>query len=169
MVNLQKWIEIRPLSRKEKKARALGLSRQDRAKIRSRLLIQGVFSVAAAMIWGSNANNADAQITIPRPQTSSVDRTATLEEQLVNRLKATRVEQRAYIKYIVGLTKDGRLDPKLVVAIERYAIRRNGHYPFPFFERALKYEANKRGLVLPDVQHFSSSRRTAPVPTGPGR
>ena len=165
-MNLQKWIEIRPLSRNETKARALGVSRRDRARRRSRLLLQGAFSVAAAMIWGTNAN---AQITIPRPLSSSIDRTATLEEQLVNRLRATRVEQRAYIKYIVGLTKEGRLDTKLVVAIERYAIRRNGHYPFPFFERALKYEANKRGLILPDVQHFSSSRRTATLPTSPRR
>ena len=166
MKNWQKWNWKRPSSRNASDSRRQTVPRSDRNRRRNRLLFQGAFSIAATMIWGANA---EAQITAPRPLSATVDRTATLEEQLVNRLKATRVEQRAYIKYVVGLTKEGRLDTRLVVAIERYAIRRNGHYPFPFFERALKYESNKRGLLLPDVQHFSSSRHTATPPVAPRR
>jgi outer membrane PBP1 activator LpoA protein len=73
------------------------------------------------------------QITSPRVLSSSRSTSATLEEQLLNRLKATRDDQRAYIKHVVALTKTGKLEQKLVVAVERYALRRNSKYPFPFF------------------------------------
>ena len=72
------------------------------------------------------------QITSPRVLSSSRSTSATLEEQLLNRLKATRDDQRAYVKHVVALTKTGKLDRKLVVAVERYALRRNAVYPFPF-------------------------------------
>ena len=104
-----------------------------------------------------------AQITSPRILSAGPNVSANLEEQLVNRLRATREDQRAYIKYVVALTKNKKLETRLVVAVERYAIRRNSHYPFPFFERALKYEARKRGMSLPTVQNFASTRPTAPA------
>ena len=103
------------------------------------------------------------QITSPRVLSSSRSTSATLEEQLLNRLKATRDDQRGYVKHIVALTKNGKLDRKLVVAVERYALRRNAQYPFPFFERALKYEAAKRRVVLPTVRNFASTRPSAPA------
>lgn len=99
-----------------------------------------------------------AQITPPRTLSAEIDRFATLEEQLVNRLRATREDQQAYIKFVVDQVRKGKLDVKLVVAIERYALRRNPHYPFPFFERALQFEARKRGVALPPVMHFNSTR-----------
>ncbi len=102
------------------------------------------------------------QITSPRVLSSSRSTSATLEEQLMNRLKATRDDQRAYVRHVVALTKAGKLDRKLVVAVERYALRRNPQYPFPFFERALKYEAAKRRVHLPTVKNFASTRPSAP-------
>ncbi|MDB4749836.1 hypothetical protein OAF83_02905 [Rubripirellula sp.] len=107
-----------------------------------------------------------AQITSPRVLSSGRATSATLEEQLVNRLRATRDDQRAYVKHVVALTKAGKLERKLVVAVERYAIRRNSQYPFPFFERALKYEAAKRRVVLPAVKNFASTRPSAPSAGG---
>lgn len=107
-----------------------------------------------------------AQITSPRVLSSGRATSATLEEQLVNRLRATRDDQRAYVKHVVALTKAGKLERKLVVAVERYAIRRNSQYPFPFFERALKYEAAKRRVVLPAVKNFASTRLSAPSAGG---
>ena len=107
------------------------------------------------------------QITSPRVLSSSRSTSATLEEQLLNRLKATRDDQRAYIKHVVALTKTGKLEQKLVVAVERYALRRNSKYPFPFFERALKYEAAKRRVVLPTVRNFASTRPSASASTSP--
>lgn len=105
----------------------------------------------------------NAQITSPRVLSSSRSTSATLEEQLLNRLKATRDDQRAYLKHVVALTKAGKLDRKLVIAVERYALRRNAKYPFPFFERALKYEAAKRRVQLPTVKNFASTRPSAPT------
>jgi hypothetical protein len=107
-----------------------------------------------------------AQITSPRVLSSGRETSATLEEQLVNRLRATRDDQRAYVNHVVALTKAGKLERKLVVAVERYAIRRNSQYPFPFFERALKYEAAKRRVVLPAVKNFASTRLSAPSAGG---
>jgi hypothetical protein len=51
---------------------------------------------------------------------------------------------------------------KLVVAIERYAIRRNPQFPFPFFERAMRIEAAKRGVTLPESRQFATTKS----PTG---
>jgi hypothetical protein len=103
---------------------------------------------------------ANAQITEPRKLSASSDRYANLEEQLVNRLRAFDQEKRAYIKMVVNKVSDGKLDVKLVLAIQRYAIRRNAEFPFPFFERALRYEAGKRGISLPTVRQFASTKQS---------
>lgn len=110
---------------------------------------------------------AHAQITGPATLPAERDRYATLQEQLVNRLRATREDQQAYINYVVEQVRLEKLETGLVIAIERYAMRRNGHYPFPFFERALRYESAKRGVNLPSVQHFNSTRVTQATATTP--
>ena len=105
----------------------------------------------------SGSNNASAQITASRTLSSDIDPVARLEEQLINRLHATTDAQRAYIRSVVKLVDDRRLQLELVVAIERYALRRNQRYAFPFFERALRFEASKRGVALNSVRHFQST------------
>ena len=105
---------------------------------------------------------ARAQISTPRLKSVSVDPYNSLEDQLVNRLRATSVEQRAYLKFLVQQVRDGRLDIKMVVAVERYALRRRQDYPFPFFERAMKVQAQKQGVVLPPVRSFASTRLPTP-------
>lgn len=115
-----------------------------------------------ALITLASASIASAQITAPRTLTAEGDRYANLQEQLVNRLRATRDDQQAYINYLIKQVRKGRLETKLVVAIERYAMRRNRDYPFPFFERAIRYEASKRGVALPPVEHFASTRNVSP-------
>ncbi len=118
--------------------------------------MKGTALIAALMA----APTAEDQITTPRVLSSEIDRYATLNEQLTNRLHATRDDQQAYIQYVVKLVEVGKIDVKLVVAIERYALRRNSHYAFPFFERALRYESAKRGVLLPKIQHFASTKST---------
>ncbi|EMI51775.1 signal peptide protein [Rhodopirellula sallentina SM41] len=100
---------------------------------------------------------ASAQITAPRVLSAETDSTARLEERLINRLHATTDTQAEYIRYIVQLVEQEKLELRLVVAIEQYAIRRNRRYAFPFFERALRYEAAKRGVALTSVRHFQST------------
>lgn len=109
-----------------------------------------------AILFGATA--APAQITVPRILTAEGDRYANLQEQLTNRLRATREDQQAYIRFVVDKVRKEELQQSLVVAIERYAMRRHREYPFPFFERALRYEAAKRGVALPPVQHFASTK-----------
>lgn len=102
--------------------------------------------------------HCQAQITPPRMLSSEIDRFATLEEQLVNRLRATKDDQKAYIRFVVKQVRNGKLDAKLVVAVERYALRRHRQLPFLFFERALRFEANKRGIALPGVRQFATTK-----------
>jgi len=101
-----------------------------------------------------SANTASAQLSVGLPLAQRTDTVAELEERLVNRLRATRADQKAYLEQIVQLVDQRKLPLSLVVAIERYALRRNPHYPFPFFERALNYQARKRGVTLPSILHF---------------
>jgi hypothetical protein len=101
---------------------------------------------------------ADAQVTMPRILSATPKRTATLEEQLVNRLRATQDQQKAYIKFLVKQVNENKLDTRLVLAIEKKALQRNPYYPFPFFERAMRFEAKKRNVILPPVQLFATTR-----------
>jgi len=75
----------------------------------------------------------------------------TLNEILVNNLRATLTEQQAFIKKVVEKTEQGKLNSKLVIAVMRYSQRRNARFPFPFFERAMRYQASKQGVTLPAV------------------
>lgn len=111
-----------------------------------------------AVVVCLQAERADAQITQSRIISAEPDRLATLDEQLTNRLRATTREQQAYIDFVVHQVKLNKLDVRLVVAIERYAIRRNRQLPFLYFERALRVEAAKRGIALPSVRQFASTR-----------
>jgi len=116
------------------------------------------FTVLIVVVTLGLSSPAVAQITGPRVLTAEQDRLATLQEQLVNRLRATRNDQRGYLNHVIRLVREGRVDRGLVVALERYALRRNPSYPFPFFERAMKYECAKRGVSLPPVKQFANTR-----------
>lgn len=104
---------------------------------------------------------ANAQITASRTLSTQIDPVARLEEQLVNRLRATTGGQQAYIRQVVKLVDENRLDLQLIVAIERYALRRNPQFALPFFERALRFEAGKRGVVVPSIRFFMSTAAPA--------
>ena len=135
----------------EKKAnQTLGYGIMNRGYFLGAVLLSSVVFVATA----------SAQITVPRTLSANPDRFANLTEQLTNRLHATAQDQRNYIRFVVQQVQTGRLDAKLVVAVERYAMRRNRQLPFPYFERAIRFEANKRGIVLPTDKQFASTKST---------
>ncbi|TWT79373.1 hypothetical protein CA13_07730 [Planctomycetes bacterium CA13] len=115
-----------------------------------------LLGVTAAILCDSLT--ATAQIPTRTTAIAGPNRYATLEDQLVNRLHATTDQQRAYLHYIVKQVKLGKLDIKLVVAMERYALRRRPDFPMPFFERAMKAQADKIGLALPPIQSFLTTR-----------
>ncbi|QDT05356.1 hypothetical protein K227x_37560 [Rubripirellula lacrimiformis] len=122
----------------------------------------GIVSFATLLLAITLSSIAEAQIVSPQTSYSTSDRFTRLSDQLVNRLRATRQEQRDYIALVVGKVKKGELDAELVVAIERYAIKRNSSFPMPFFERALRFEAAKRGVALPTVQQIASTATPKP-------
>lgn len=98
---------------------------------------------------GSRQSSLDAQVLPPTLQP-----VATLQDQLVNRLRATTPERRAFIGEVLKKVDEGKLDRKLVLAVQRYAVRKNPQFPFPYFERAIRFLAEKRGVSLPQVQSF---------------
>ena len=118
------------------------------------LMLLGMLVLAPAV----SIQTAYGQITQPRKLSASPDRYASLTEQLTNRLRAFDQEKRNYVAMVVKLVRDGKLDAKLVLAVQRFAIKRNAEFPFPFFERALRYEAGKRGVNLPTVRQFASTK-----------
>jgi len=116
-----------------------------------------LFAVVFVIVSGSRC---EAQLTDPRGLSSSSSQVATLEEQLINRLRATTEDRRAYIRMIGTLITNGTFEQRYVVAIERYALRKNPQFPFPYFERAMRFEAEKRGIELPPVQLLAGSAST---------
>ena len=117
-----------------------------------------LFGTTIALLSVAFDSTAHAQITPRRVNTGASGRVATLEEQLVNRLRATTADQRVYIKAVATKVDEKKLDKRLVLAVERYAIRRNRYFPFPFFQRAMRFEAAKRSVILPSVQEVASTR-----------
>lgn len=85
------------------------------------------------------------------------ERTATLEDQLINRLRATTDDRQAYIRLVVAKVNAGQFDRGRVLALERYAIKRNSAFPFPYFERLMRAEAERVGVYLPPVQLLANS------------
>ena len=120
-----------------------------------------VFVLIATSIFAGRGQAADEVTIIQRTPDASLTtrgpQIATLRQQLVSRLRATTTERKKFLNYVVAQVAGGRLDIRLVVAIERYSIRRYRDFPFPFFERAIRFEAAKRGVALPRVETFVST------------
>jgi len=83
--------------------------------------------------------------------------TATLEDQLINRLRATSEDRQAYIRLVVAKVDSGEFERGRVLALERYAIKKNSTFPFPYFERVMRAEAERVGVYLPPVQLLARS------------
>ncbi len=113
--------------------------------------------ISAATLCCSTAN---AQLSDPRPIPFGGSSTPSLEEQLINVLRATSEERKAFIRLIVQYVDAGTFDRRMVVAIQRYAQRKNPQFPFPYFERAMRFEAEKRGITLPPVRLLAGTAST---------
>lgn len=128
------------------------------------VIVRQSIVVAFLTVWLNGS--VRAQITVPLDKSTSGVQVATLEQQLINRLKATTEDRQAYIRLVVQKTETGELETARVIGIERYAIRRNPNFPFPYFERAMRHEASKLGIYLPPVQLLAyPGNRTAALPT----
>ena len=97
------------------------------------------------------SSSVDAQLTPTRSISGTIEPVSRLEEQLINGLRATRQEQQQFLRTVVTLSEQNKLDRGLINAIYVWSRRRQPLYPFPFFERGLRIEAQKRGVTLPPV------------------
>jgi hypothetical protein len=102
----------------------------------------------------ATSHAAEAQITGPQVLSSAPRKTASLEEILVNRLRATSEDQRAYVREIVKLVDQGKLSRKLILALQRYAVGKNPYFALPIFERVVRVEAAKRRVAVPTIREI---------------
>ena len=100
------------------------------------------------------SDTANAQITAPRVLSGTVTRRATIDEYLINRLRATTEDQKDYVREVVRLCHDGRLELRLILALQRRARVSMPHFPLPVFERTLRAEAGKRRVVVPTLDEI---------------
>lgn len=112
--------------------------------------------VATIILFAAATDTCQGQMIAP-PAASDGTRVATLQEVLVTNLRATRSEQREFLRRVDRAVSERRIDASLVIAVMRHSQRRNPPYPFPYFERAVRYEASKRGLNLPAVAVIAST------------
>ncbi|MEM6468137.1 MAG: hypothetical protein AAF802_01110 [Planctomycetota bacterium] len=115
------------------------------------LSVKSVLLLIAVVGTCSCTQNASAQITVTPSSQSAirVSPTTTLFDFLVNRLRATSADQQTYVREVVRLVEQRRLEKRLVLALERYSRRKNPFFPLPIYERALRVEAAKRGVTVP--------------------
>lgn len=121
-----------------------------------------------AVVSAMKATPVAAQIVVPTSSANSTvpgNYVANLDDQMINQLRAFKTDQQAYIRYVTNLVKANQLDARLVVAVYRYSIRRQPTYPFPYFERAMRIEARKRGINLPPAKLINVPPGTVSSPT----
>ncbi len=87
----------------------------------------------------------------------SSDGAVSLEEVLIVKLRAFDPDQRGFVRRVVRHVEQAQLEPTLVLAIHRYAVRRHPRFPFPYFERAMRFEAGKRGITLPPARLIATT------------
>lgn len=73
---------------------------------------------------------------------------ANLKDQLEKGLRLRRPEEFAYIAYIVGLVEANELPVQLVIETFQWSRRQDPHFPFPYFQRAIRIRAARIGIVL---------------------
>jgi hypothetical protein len=94
-----------------------------------------VFAVAAAgLVKGQVVNSGGVVV-------------ATLKQQLETGLLARTPSEQAFVKQVVVLVESGDLPISLVQSTFLWA-RRQGRYPMPYFERALRLRASTIGIDL---------------------
>lgn len=112
----------------------------------------------AALLLMAFLGQSEAAGQIVRDTPKGGNQVASLPEILVNKLKATRVDQQAFIVAVSQQTEAGNFEKGFVLAAMRYAIEKNPRFPFPYFERVVRFEGNKRRITLPNVEIILSTR-----------
>ena len=112
-----------------------------------------LLSCALVFVLGLSGR-CQAQITTPQILSAQPTKRATIEDYLINRLRATTEDQKAYVRTVVQLVDQKRLDLKLVLALQRRARMKMPHFPLPIFEQTIRFEGRKRGVVVPTLREI---------------
>ena len=78
----------------------------------------------------------------------AVGKVAGLEDRLKTGLRARQPEEFEFIRQVARLVREGQLPGKLVDSTYLWAIQRQQKYPYPLFRRALRLQADRRGVDL---------------------
>ncbi|MEO1526020.1 MAG: hypothetical protein AAFX06_11330 [Planctomycetota bacterium] len=113
------------------------------------VLLSCVFALTVLL-----GGECQAQITTPQILSAQTNKRATIEDYLINRLRATTDDQKAYVREILQLVDQRRLDLKLVLALQRRARAKRPHFPLPIFEQTIRFEGRKRGVAVPTLQEI---------------
>ncbi|MEL6106359.1 MAG: hypothetical protein AAFU85_09995 [Planctomycetota bacterium] len=113
------------------------------------LLLASVLLIATSLCGECQAQITPAPILSAQPP-----KRATIEDYLINRLRATTEDQKDYVREILRLVDQRRLDLKLVLALQRRARARRPHFPLPIFEQTIRFEGRKRGVIVPTLQEI---------------
>lgn len=118
------------------------------------LHLSTVGSLTLLLLFSSGVRHASAEIPISNGGSVVPSKAPSLSDYLISQLRATTADQRSYVREIVKLVEKGKLEKRLVLALERYARRKSPYFPLPVFERALRVEAGKRGVAVPMIQEI---------------
>jgi hypothetical protein len=119
--------------------------------------------VAAAIVVLAITKTTTAQSTTnATPATPSVEKgQVRLEDQLVVGLRATRADQRIFLRKVAEFVEKGNFDHARVLAIFEWARQRNDRFPFPYFERAMRFDSKRANVTLPSVQLIATPLQKA--------
>ena len=113
-----------------------------------------VLLASILLIAMSLGGTCEAQITPSQILSAQPSKRATIEDYLINRLRATTEDQKDYVREVLRLVDQRRLELKLVLALQRRARARRPHFPLPLFEQTIRFEGRKRGVVVPTLQEI---------------
>jgi hypothetical protein len=71
-----------------------------------------------------------------------------LRDQLRSKLRARRDTEFEFIDRVAILVLENKLPKDLVLALMDYAVRKNAHIPYPWFEQAVRIKANELGVEI---------------------
>ncbi len=101
-------------------------------------------SLVCSASYAQNPNEFEANQAERNP-----GQVVSLEDQLVNGLRAFTPDQKAYLHLIATRVDQGIIPRAMVNVIYDWAIKRNPHVPYPYFQIALRALGERRGIPVP--------------------
>jgi hypothetical protein len=108
------------------------------------MLRRTLFSAIASLFWFGISTASGAQQTSPALGKAA---STTLKQTLEAGLKARRPQEFAFLATVAAKVEDGTL-PRSLVESTFFWARRQGRYPFIYFQAGLRERAKRIGVVL---------------------